>query len=499
MTSILMETPLTAEQRDFVNTIRTSGEALLTIINDILDFSKIESGKMELEKAPFELALCVEEALDLFAPTAAAKRLEIGYHVEPDVPQWIVGDVTRLRQIIVNLVNNAIKFTPVGSISIQVRRIPLDATVRTAQVGRMRLEIAVQDTGIGIPQDRVDRLFKAFSQVDSSTTRKYGGTGLGLAICQRLCQLMSGDIRVESTPEKGSTFTITFMTDAAQRPAEVSAPPFAGIDLHDSTVLCVEDNPITRARLQTLFEALGATCVFAAEPESAVRLAATLLAPPAAVILDLPDFETDRALALVATIKCPRLVLFRLGQTPPPAPPDNVPYATLSKPIKTVPFYQTLATLGRRSATGVVAQPRPEDRPLAEEIPLTVLLAEDNPVNQKVALRFLERMGYNADAVANGIEVLSALGNRSYDLVLMDLQMPEMDGLEASRRIRRTVPADRQPKIIALTANAMQGDREICLDAGMDDYISKPVKLHEIIAAIRRQFSKGNAVSPLIR
>jgi PAS domain S-box-containing protein len=499
MTSILMETPLTAEQRDFVNTIRTSGEALLTIINDILDFSKIESGKMELEKAPIELALCVEEALDLFAPTAAAKRLEIGYHVEPDVPQWIVGDVTRLRQIIVNLVNNAIKFTPVGSISIQVRRIPLDATVRTAQVGRMRLEIAVQDTGIGIPQDRVDRLFKAFSQVDSSTTRKYGGTGLGLAICQRLCQLMSGDIRVESTPEKGSTFTITFMTDAAQRPAEVSAPPFAGIDLHDSTVLCVEDNPITRARLQTLFEALGATCVFAAEPESAVRLAATLLAPPAAVILDLPDFETDRALALVATIKCPRLVLFRLGQTPPPAPPDNVPYATLSKPIKTVPFYQTLATLGRRSATGVVAQPRPEDRPLAEEIPLTVLLAEDNPVNQKVALRFLERMGYNADAVANGIEVLSALGNRSYDLVLMDLQMPEMDGLEASRRIRRTVPADRQPKIIALTANAMQGDREICLDAGMDDYISKPVKLHEIIAAIRRQFSKGNAVSPLIR
>jgi PAS domain S-box-containing protein len=496
MTSILMETSLTGEQRDFVNTIRTSGEALLTIINDILDFSKIESGKMELERQPFELALCVEEALDLFAPTAAAKRLEIGYHVEQDVPPWIVGDVTRLRQIIVNLVNNAIKFTPTGSISIQVRRIPLDATVRPTPAGRMRLEITVQDTGIGIPPDRIDRLFKAFSQVDSSTTRKYGGTGLGLAICQRLCQLMYGDIRVESTLGKGSTFTIAFMTDVAQRPAEVSAPPFAGIDLHGSLALCIEDNPITRARLRTLFDSLGAACVFANEPESAVEMASTLPTPPAIVILDLPEFESQRALELASEIKCPRLVLFRLGQTPPAAPPDGQPYATVSKPIKTVSFLQALALLGNRGA-GIVQQARQEDRPVAEEIPLTVLLAEDNAVNQKVALRFLERMGYNADAVGNGIEAVNAFQHRNYDLVLMDLQMPEMDGLEASRRIRRTLPADRQPKIIALTANAMQGDREICLDAGMDDYISKPVKMHEIVAAIRRQFSKSK-IAPTV-
>ncbi|HEY4990397.1 MAG TPA: ATP-binding protein, partial [Opitutaceae bacterium] len=335
MTSILMETTLTGEQRDFVNTIRTSGEALLTIINDILDFSKIESGKMDLEKAPFELALCVEEALDLFAPTAAAKRLEIGYHVEPDVPPWIVGDVTRLRQIIVNLVNNAIKFTPSGSISIQVRRIPLDASVRATPAGRMRLEITVQDTGIGIPPDRIDRLFKAFSQVDSSTTRKYGGTGLGLAICQRLCQLMYGEIRVESVLGKGSTFTIAFMTDAAQRPAEIAAPSFAGMELNGTLALCVEDNPITRARLRTLFDSLGATCMFANDPESAVEMASTLPQPPALVILDLPEFESQRALELTAEIKCPRLVLFRLGQTPPPAPKDGFPYATLSKPIKT--------------------------------------------------------------------------------------------------------------------------------------------------------------------
>jgi len=486
-----METPLTAEQRDFVNTIRTSGEALLTIINDILDFSKIESGKMELEKAPFELALCVEEALDLFAPTAAAKRLEIGYHVEPDVPAWIVGDVTRLRQIIVNLVNNAIKFTPTGSISIQVRRIPLDATVRATPAGRMRLEITVQDTGIGIPPDRIDRLFKAFSQVDSSTTRKYGGTGLGLAICQRLCQLMNGDIRVESTLGSGSTFTITIMTDAAQRPTEVSAPPFGGIALHGSMALCIEDNPITRARLRTLFESLGATCVFANEPESAVAMASNLATPPALVILDLPEFDSERALETAASIKCPRLVLFRLGQMPPPAPPDGIPYAAVSKPIKTVSFLQALSMLGKKPEGGAQVQARQEDRPVAEEIPLNVLLAEDNPVNQKVALMFLERMGYNADAVSNGLEAVNAVQNRNYDLVLMDLQMPEMDGLEASRRIRRTLPAERQPKIIALTANAMQGDREICLDAGMDDYISKPVKMHEIVAAIRRQFSKG--------
>jgi PAS domain S-box-containing protein len=498
MTSILGETSLTGEQRDFVNTIRSSGEALLTIINDILDFSKIESGKMELEKAPFELALCVEEALDLFAPTAAAKRLEIGYHVEPDVPPWIVGDVTRLRQIIVNLVNNAIKFTPTGSISIQVRRIPLDASVRPTPAGRMRLEITVQDTGIGIPLDRVDRLFKAFSQVDSSTTRKYGGTGLGLAICQRLCQLMNGDIRVESQPGKGSTFTIAIMTDAAPRPAETSSQSFAGMGLQGAVALCIEDNPITRARVRSLFESLGATCVFANDPESAVELAPTLPQPPAVAILDLPEFDSQKALDLTAEIKCPRLVLFRLGQVPPPAPADGFPYATVSKPIKTVSFLQALALLGNRTGSGgVVVQARHEDRPIAEEIPLQVLLAEDNAVNQKVALRFLERMGYKADAVGNGLEAVNAFAHRSYDLVLMDLQMPEMDGLEASRQIRRTVAADRQPKIIALTANAMQGDREICLDAGMDDYISKPVKMHEIVAAIRRQFSKAK-VAPTV-
>jgi CheY-like chemotaxis protein len=262
-------------------------------------------------------------------------------------------------------------------------------------------------------------------------------------------------------------------------------------------IVCIEDNPITRARLRTLFDSLGATCVFANDPESAVQVVPTLPSAPSLVILDLPDFESQRALDLTAQIKCPRLVLFRLGQTAPPAPPDGLPYAALSKPIKTIPLLQALSVLGNRGKLGPVAHVRAEDRPIAQEIPLKVLLAEDNAVNQKVALRFLERMGYNADAVGNGLEVINAFQNRDYDLVLMDLQMPEMDGLEASRRIRRTLPAERQPKIIALTANAMQGDREICLDAGMDDYISKPVKMHEIVAAIRRQFSKAAVAPPV--
>ncbi len=235
---------------------------------------------------------------------------------------------------------------------------------------------------------------------------------------------------------------------------------------------------------------MGATCVFANDPEGGRSDGPLAAQRPRARHPRHPEFESQRALDQTSAIKCPRLVLFRLGQTPPAGPSDGFPYATLSKPIKTVPFIQALSVLGRRGGPGAVAQARIEDRPVAEDIPLSVLLAEDNPVNQKVALRFLERMGYNADAVGNGLEAVNAFQNRNYDLVLMDLQMPEMDGLEASRRIRRTVPADRQPKIIALTANAMQGDREICLDAGMDDYISKPVKMHEIVAAIRRQFAK---------
>ncbi len=485
MTSLLMETTLSSEQRDYVNTIRSSGEALLTIINDILDFSKIESGKMELERLPFELSLCIEEALDIFALQATAKRVEIGYHIEPDVPSWIVGDITRLRQIVVNLANNAIKFTPSGSISVVVKTLN-----EPAPAGRVRLEFAVRDTGIGIPPDRLDRLFKPFSQVDSSTTRKYGGTGLGLAICQRLSQLMGGDVRVESKVGEGSAFIFNIVTEAAHSTAH-STPPMLPAPLKGHLVLCVEDHPVTQARLRTSLEHWGATCVVTSDVDSAAQLMSALPTPPALLILDSVDDAAPVLPPPLAKLACPRLILCPFGQAINSHVEGQPHVGSTTKPLRTAALQQAIITLFKPALSGAAtAADRSTARLLAEEFPLDVLLAEDNAVNQKVALRFLERLGYRADVAGNGLEAVQALESRRYDLVLMDLQMPEMDGLEASRQIRRRLAPDRQPKIVALTANAMQGDRELCLAAGMDDYVSKPVKMHEIAAAIRRQFGK---------
>jgi PAS domain S-box-containing protein len=495
MTSLLMETQLNPEQRDFVNTIRTSGEALLTIINDILDFSKIESGKLELEHMPFELAVCIEEALDLFALQASAKKLEIVYHIAPGVPTWIMGDITRLRQVVVNLVNNAVKFTPSGSIAIEIARLPAPGGASTS---RFMLEFAVRDSGIGIPRDRLDRLFKAFSQVDSSTTRKYGGTGLGLAISQRLSILMGGGIRVESTVGHGSSFIFTIATEAAALRAEPALPP--GLELlRDGVVLCVEDHPVTQRRLASMLTPLGARCLFAENAAVALELVKTLPEPPRLIIIDGDETEGVSAVDALLPIKAPRLLMLPFGQTAPAAPADHQPFTSIFKPFKTASLLHTLGFLFNPASASVASSSTASafTQRLAEECPLDVLLAEDNAVNQKVALRFLERLGYRADAVSNGLEAVTTLEARHYHLVLMDLQMPEMDGLEASRQIRRRLSPERQPKIVALTANAMQGDRERCLEAGMDDYISKPVKLHEIEAAIRRLFAKSEAaVSP---
>jgi PAS domain S-box-containing protein len=484
MTSLLMETSLTPEQRDFVNTIRTSGEALLTIINDILDFSKIESGKMDVERLPFDLATCLEESLDLFALQASNKKLELVYHLGPAVPPSIVGDVTRLRQVLVNLINNAVKFTPDGSIAIEVTRLDTPAS----SPGRFFLQFAVRDSGIGIPPERLDRLFKAFSQVDSSTTRKYGGTGLGLAISQHLTALMGGSIHVESTVGRGSTFVFTIETEAAG--AATPRPATPGLErLAGGAVLCVEDHPSTQKRLRSLLEPLGASCMFARSATAARDLVATLPAPPVLLVIDGDETAGPSPLAELLDLKVPRLVMLPFGQTAPAAPADRQPFAAVSKPFKTAAFLHALSVLFNPSSLFVAANSaaRPVASLLAREFPLDVLLAEDNIVNQKVALRFLDRLGYRADTVGNGREAVAALVARPYQLILMDLQMPEMDGLEASRQIRR-MPGRQQPKIVALTANAMQGDRELCIAAGMDDYISKPVKLPELEATIRRLF-----------
>ncbi len=501
MTSLLMETPLNAEQSDFVNTIRTSGEALLTIINDILDFSKIESGKMELEQTPFDLAVCLEDALDLFALQASAKKVELGYFIAADVPAWIRGDVTRLRQVIVNLVNNAVKFTPSGSIALEVRRatsepVPVSFPPSRAPMPiKIKLEFTVRDTGIGIPPDRVDRLFKAFSQVDSSTTRKYGGTGLGLAICQRLCQLMGGQIRVESGVGQGSAFVFTIDSHAAEAEAEAEGWRTAG-PIGGGLVLCVGASKITAARLHTVFERWGAACVVVPDAAVALATAEKLPRPPSLVVIDGGDMRAPVTLDILTALKCPRLLLHPFGQAVPTGPADGQPFASTTIPLRTSALVHAIQSLFAPKASEVTAVSKDAGRSVAEDFPIEILLAEDNAVNQKVALRFLERLGYRADAVANGLEAVNTLEHRCYDLVLMDLQMPEMDGFEATRQIRTRIPSDRQPKIVALTANAMQGDRDACLAAGMDGYISKPVKMHEISEMIRKLFGKPEAPDP---
>jgi len=494
MTSLLMDTGLDPEQRDFVNTIRTSGEALLTIINDILDFSKIESGKMELESLPFALPTCVEEALELFSMQAADKQLDLAYHIGDDVPAWIMGDVTRLRQILVNLVNNAIKFTPSGSITIVIckRERPIAAN----EVDLYDLEFTVADTGIGIPANRISRLFRPFSQVDSSTTRKYGGTGLGLAICNRLSQLMGGGIRVESEDGVGTRFIFNIAASAAHA-ANLDPLPLLPPGLVESPILIIEDQPVGRRRLIQFSTHWGAKPQAAASVNEAAQLLQSGRAP-GLVLLDEDVIRQPGGESLLAAVRernLPTLVLLSPG---PEAWDIGAPTPHLNgiyKPLRTPTLIRRIHALFQITEPSTLVKPTKRTK-LADELPLRVLLVEDNLVNQKVALRFLERLGYNADLANNGVEGLAAAEANEYDLVLMDVQMPEMDGFTASREIRRRLGANHQPKIIALTANALQGDREDCIAAGMDDYITKPVKLHELGEVIRRQFlnTPGNAV-----
>jgi CheY-like chemotaxis protein len=513
MTSLLLETPLTAEQRDYVSTIRSSGDALLVIIKDILDFSKIESGKMELERQPFELAGCLEGALDMFAVQAAGKHIDLAYFIDPGVPAWIVGDVTRLRQIIVNLLNNAVKFTPRGCVSVEVSpaempppgprqgsgSAPTPAAGPAAALAEPCLiEIAVRDTGIGIPQEKRKLLFKPFSQVDSSTTRKYGGTGLGLVICQRLCALMGGEIRVESEPGRGSVFAFTIPV----QPMPLSGPPPAGAlpaALQGCSVLVVDGHAASRRFLTNTLTGAGLACE-TAESVQAARMLAERIQPPVLLIVDhlLPDGEGRQ---LVLDLRkhwrqplLPVLLLLSAGEPIPRALlAELAPVRSLVKPLKGTPLLLTIRSFFV-SPAAPAAPAAVESRLLSDDIPLDILLVEDNPVNRSVALGLLGRLGYKASAAANGREAINAFETRDYDLVMMDLQMPTMDGLEATRELRRRLPPERQPCIIALTANAVLGDREECLAAGMNDYLTKPLKLDMLAAAIRRNFTPKASV-----
>lgn len=501
MNSLLLETGLNREQREYVDIVRNSSEALLTIINDILDFSKIEAGKLELEQHPFELRDCLESALDLLASKAAEKELDLAYVMDEQVPAVILGDVTRLRQIIINLLGNGIKFTERGEVVVSVSASVVDFSAagtdqrpetRTKGAG-YELHFAVRDTGIGIPPDRMHRLFQSFSQVDASTTRRYGGTGLGLAISKRLAELMEGSMWVESEAGKGTTFHFTIRVAAGTRAPSPAIPPLQH-PLRGKRLLVVDDNATYRRLLAQQSQSWGMLAEAAETPAEAINWLRQ--GQPFDVALIDRHIPGEDTLAFAAEIRqvaagLPLVMLNFLRGKEVMAEADAAGFAAVvTKPVKPAQLLDVLLSVFSDRPLQVQKQARTDevafDAAMASRLPLRILLAEDHATNQKVILRLLERLGYGATVAANGVEALQALRNQTYDVVLMDMQMPEMDGLETTRHIRAEWPGPLGPRIIAMTANAMQGDREACLAAGMDDYVSKPIRVPDLVEALSK-------------
>lgn len=534
LTELLVSTELNAQQRDFIETIQSSGNALLMLINDILDLSKIESGKLDLESHPFNLRTCIEESLDFVAFRSAEKGLELAYFIHPQMPTTFVGDVTRLRQVLVNLLSNAVKFTEQGEVVVSITAARLKP--ESAAAGRPKIhqsfigiyetevasqdlyeiQFAVKDTGIGIPPDRLDRLFKSFSQIDSSTTRLYGGTGLGLAIGKQLCELMGGRMWVESRMGEGSTFYFTITAAASE---EIGIDDWQVTDqLKGKKLLIVDDNATNRQILALQAQSWGMMIQVAASGQEALEMLSQSDAFDLA-ILDMQMPQMD-GLTLATNIRqwesasakqsasivegtghsgrsqLPLVMLTSMGRPEASRLNKELNFsACLTKPVKQSHLYNILLqVLGKQR---VYAKPvvLPPDTTLAAQKPLRILLAEDNAVNQKVALHLLAHMGYQADVANNGLEVLEVLKQQVYDVVLMDIQMPQMDGLTATQQICEDQSLKVRPRIIAMTANAMQGDREMCLAAGMDDYISKPIRADALAQALLRCQAQPSSVS----
>jgi signal transduction histidine kinase/CheY-like chemotaxis protein len=484
MSGLLLDTQLDTEQRDYVNTIRDSGDALLTIINDVLDFSKIEAGRMEIEAQPFDLRECVESALDLVSTRAVEKKLDIAYVLEGDVPSAIVGDVTRLRQILLNLLSNAVKFTEQGEVV-------LTTTAKPFVGGKIEITFAVRDTGIGLSAEGMSRLFQSFSQADSSTTRKYGGTGLGLAISKRLSELMGGRMWAESEGlGKGSTFFVSIVAPIAPPPA-TRQREFIGVQpaLQGKRLLIVDDNATNRRVLALQTAKWGMTARATESAQEALQwLDGGETFDLAIVDMHMPQMDgvTLAREIRVRTPKLPIALFSSLGRREVGGD-EKLFAAFLLKPVRQSQLFDMLVGLlgDHKADDAKPAAPAPRlDAEMGTRHPLRILLAEDNVVNQKLALRILQQMGYRADLASNGLEAIESVRRQTYDVILMDVQMPEMDGLDAAREICARWQPHERPRIVAMTANAMQGDRDMCLAAGMDDYLTKPIRVERLVEAL---------------
>ncbi len=495
MTDVLLHSELTPEQFEYVDTIRTSGETLLTIINDILDFSKIESGKLLLDERPFDLVTCLEDVYDLLSFKAKEKDLDLLYLIDPAIPRTIQGDDVRLRQVLLNLAGNAVKFTPSGEVFTRV-------SVEMDGEEELMLRFDVSDTGIGIPQDAQERLFQAFTQADSSTTRRFGGTGLGLAISQRLVHLMGGQVSVRSEVGKGSTFSFTIRTQRVQEQDEIprlyirsKSEPLRG-----RRILIVDDNPTNLSILRIQAERWGMTSVSFDVPSDALAwLEGDDPVDIAVLDFHMPELDgaqlAQRIRAIRHRKKLPLILLSSKEQTAGGVIPDRLFGGILVKPVKEMQLLDMLSST--LSGGKIVVEKRAQKRAsiLSATVPLRILVAEDNAINQKLIMRMLQKLGYDATIVHNGKEAVDYAARTHYDIVLMDVNMPEMDGLEATRRILSASTADRDPVILALTAGVLDEDKQKCKDAGMKDLLAKPLHLDSLRDALQKWGAQRTSIS----
>ncbi len=489
MSSLLSETALNPEQQEYAETIKSCGNSLLAVINDILDFSKIESGNIELEKRSFDLSFCIEEVLDILQTNANGKGLDLIYDIASDVPRQIVGDSHRLRQVLLNLVGNATKFTHEGEVFIGV-------SISAIGSDDITLKFEVRDSGIGIPEDKVKRLFKAFSQVDSSNTRKYGGTGLGLVISEKLIGLMGGTIEVESQVGVGTTFAFTIQVNRVSQ-IEDAIKQIEFAHLEGKRVLLIDES-ITRRKVLTkqLEQWQLKPVAVVSDTDALGRLQSDLRFDIVIIDLELKGVDGVQLVESIRKLdaKIPVIVMSSKAIDRSRIQPSNFFYS-LQKPVKRSQLFSLISDqfkdLIEQTPPPMHAEGKKLRAGFAEQFPLHILIADDNPVNQKLAQRVLLKLGYTPEIVFNGNEVLKAMVNKHFDVILMDIQMPEMDGIEATRQIRMLDGI--QPVIIALTANAIQGDREVCIQAGMDDYITKPIELEALVNLLERWALKVNS------